>query len=216
MATHPIADSSAKKETLHRVHSLICGPSTSRLPKLYPGDSVSIPTTRALCLVCCAFAARVLDNALLHLTYEGREATFEKIEEWLTIFGKWPMAGQFGGGITSSSTTGGAAAAIPTSLSSSSSSRAANGSRSASRQANAQNGGGVRLAEGSILPPSDGLGGGAGPGGVAGQSLEPSAIGLMTNELVKEMRAESLTVPDGMFEGIAAVLAVLATMDDLL
>ena len=65
-----------------------------------------------------------------------------------------------------------------------------------------------------LIPPESC--GGAGPGGVAGQSLEPSAIGLMTNELVKEMRAESLTVPDGMFEGIAAVLAVLATMDDLL
>lgn len=189
MATHPIADASAKKDTLRRVHALCCGTSTRLLSRLYPDtEDVVAPVTRSLALVCCAFAANVLDNALLHLTYEARETTFQKIEEWMEAFGAWPMASKQGG-ITGS---GPSAAAYS----------GGNGTRSDS--------GGARIAEGSVLPEPDAMGGMPSPGLGGGTSM-----GLSTSDLAREIRSEAAAAPDGMFEGIAAVIAVLARMDSL-
>lgn len=207
MATHPIADSSAKKYTLNRVHTLCCSSPKSRLvpARLYPEESngnISCPTMRSLLLVCCGFAANVLDNALLHLTYETRESTLAKIEEWMDDFGVWPMRG------VGTSNTGGSDGA-------------------------------PRIAEGSVLPDEPHSNGGevlhSGNGSSANgisfsiptngtsssgasasaRSADTASIGIATSELVREIRAEAAGAPDGMFEGIAAVLAVLARMDSL-
>lgn len=223
MATHPIADSTAKKYTLARVHALCCSSPKSRLQsaRLYAEERESkifCPTMRSLLLVCCGFSANVLDNALLHLTYESRELTFSKIEEWLDEFGVWPMAGKYGG-------IGSGGAAGPLSYSSSSSRDSTSG---------------PRIAEGSVLPsdphtdgtgdisangsgngisitiPNGGTSNGSSSGsGNNGDPTSTSAVGIATSELVRELRVEAQSAPDGMFEGIAGVLAVLARMDSL-
>ncbi|PWN23396.1 GPP34-domain-containing protein [Microstroma glucosiphilum] len=217
MATHPVADATAKKETLRRVEALSCGSSSRLPPRIYQeGESIAYPATRALLLVCSAFAANVLDNALLHLTYEAREATFQKIEDWLEVFGQWPMAPKHGG------ISGGAGPAIPVSFSSAD---GAGGSAASStrRTRRAGAGGGPRIAEGSVLPdPADALGAGGGGGGhpgplgAANMIVDPEKIGVATNELVRAMRIEAAGAPEGTYEAVAGVLAVLGRMDSLL
>ncbi|CAO1620288.1 unnamed protein product [Sympodiomycopsis kandeliae] len=221
MATHPVADTSAKKYTLSRVHKLCCSSPKSRLipSSLYSEqEGISFPTMRSLLLVCCGFSANVLDNALLHLTYEVREFTFGKIEEWLEEFGTWPMAPKFGGISNTGSATGNSAAGNQDNV--------------------------PRIAEGSVLPSSDSFGNNDHDSSIKSNSegitftipsngsstnsssnsssrdsnsqLPTANVGIATTELVRELRLEAASAPDGMFEGIAGVLAVLARMDSLL
>ncbi|KAI5987935.1 Golgi phosphoprotein 3-domain-containing protein [Pisolithus marmoratus] len=69
MATHPVADIRSKDAIITRVV-------TSTIPPMqgYGG---------AICLVCAAYAASVLDNALGRLTYEDREAAFQRCDDIL-------------------------------------------------------------------------------------------------------------------------------------
>lgn len=235
MATHPIADAGAKRDTLRRVHTLICstsaggkGASAAQLDRLY-ASGTSLAALRSLVLVCCAFAANVLDNALLHLTYEARESTFQKVENWLEAFGQWPMAQAFGGigsgsggGVVGKGGGGigaGGARGGPSSLSSSSSSSARTAASSGSNSAAASTGG-ARIAEGSVLAEPDPFApdgmssrpGGGGAGGGAGDD----GVGVGTADLVSYIRnQEADEAGDGMLEGIAGVVAVLGRMDSL-
>lgn len=225
MATHPVADATAKRHVLRRVTTLVSGSggggsgstsSASHLTALYgqgagDGDGdVSFAALRSLLLVCCAFAANVLDNALVHLSYEGRETAFQKVEDWLDVFGTWPMAQAVpgaGGAI-------GQGAAM-----------ASNGvtSYSSSAAAKKSSGGGARIAEGSVVtdPAEEGMGGGSsagssGGGGGAAYSEAGAAMGISTADLVRHIRTQEATdAGDEMLEGIAGVLAVLARMDSL-
>lgn len=250
MATHPIADASAKRATLKRIHMLVCGSDTrgrrgdgggtscsspslslgigptsaAKLETLYSfsdSGNVSFPVLRSLVLVSCAFAANVLDNALLHLTYESREAAFQKVEDWLDAFGQWPMAPTFGGGIGAGAGGGNYSSngSVDKSFSRTSS-RAAAASRSTSD-------GPPRIAEGSVLPESDGYGGegilgasggGLGLGGSGGAAyLESNSIGAATQDLIRRIREKEATeAGDAMLEGIAGIISVLARMDSLL
>jgi Golgi phosphoprotein 3 len=95
MATHPVADSSAKDSVLRRVLSLLTSSnSTVHAQTLYREERKPIifATARALCLLCCSFSANVLENALTHLSYDAREAAFQKADDILTEFAQWPMA----------------------------------------------------------------------------------------------------------------------------
>lgn len=95
MATHPVSDSSAKDAVLRRVLSLLTSSnSTVHANLLYREEKKRIlfPTTRALCLLCCSFSANVLENALNHLSYDAREAAFQRADDILTEFAQWPMA----------------------------------------------------------------------------------------------------------------------------
>lgn len=95
MATHPVADTSAKDAVLRRVLSLLTSSnSTIHGHLLYREEKKRIlfPTTRALCLLCCSFSANVLENALTHLSYDAREAAFQKADDVLTDLAQWPMA----------------------------------------------------------------------------------------------------------------------------
>lgn len=109
MATHPVADSGAKDAVLRRVLTLLTSRSGT-LPapsSLYrdEGKAVSAPTTRSLALLCCAFSANVLENALTHLAYDAREAAFQKADDLLADFAQWPMAPRSGAAIGSSVTS---------------------------------------------------------------------------------------------------------------
>jgi Golgi phosphoprotein 3 len=91
MATHPVSDPTFKDDVLKRTLSLLTA-RTAAVPvsSLY-ADTVRYRTVRAVCLVCAAFAANVLENALVHLGYDAREAAFSKCDELLAEFSQWPF-----------------------------------------------------------------------------------------------------------------------------
>lgn len=91
MATHPVSDSTFKDDVLRRTLSILTS-RTVAVPSsdLYSAD-VRYRTLRAVCMVCAAFAANVLENALVHLSYDAREAAFQKCDELLAEFSQWPF-----------------------------------------------------------------------------------------------------------------------------
>ncbi|KAI0945178.1 hypothetical protein AcV7_001787 [Taiwanofungus camphoratus] len=91
MATHPIADVRTKDSIISRVVALLTA-STSAVPSAALGkEGTQCRTMRAVCLVCAAYAASVLDNAFGRLTYEEREAAFQRCDDILAEFACWPF-----------------------------------------------------------------------------------------------------------------------------
>ena len=91
MATHPVSDPTFKDDVLRRTLSLLTS-RTAAVPtsNLY-GDEVRYRTIRAVAMICSAFAANVLENALVHLGYDQRESAFAKADELLADFSQWPF-----------------------------------------------------------------------------------------------------------------------------
>jgi len=91
MATHPVSDGRAKEEVNTRVISLLSS-RTSAIPasSLAKAD-IRYRVTRAVCLVCAAYAASVLENPLQRLPYEAREACVARSDEILGEFSVWPF-----------------------------------------------------------------------------------------------------------------------------
>ena len=109
MATHPVADTATKDAVIKRILVLL----TSQSPTVHPGifyreekKQIVLRMTRTLCLLCCAFAANVLENTLTHLSYEAREAAFQKADDILNEFSQWPMAPKTPGGGVGASLSG--------------------------------------------------------------------------------------------------------------
>lgn len=102
MATHPVSDPTFKDDVLRRVLNLLAA-RTAAVPNssLY-SENVKFRSIRAVCMVCSAFAANVLENALIHLSYDQRELAFSKCDELLQEFSIWP----FGGGNPTSGGSG--------------------------------------------------------------------------------------------------------------
>lgn len=102
MATHPVSDATYKDDVLKRVLGLLTA-RTAAVPQstLYT-PSVRYRTVRAICMICAAFAANVLENALVHLSYDAREAAFSKCDVLLADFSQYPFAGSRGGGSNTS------------------------------------------------------------------------------------------------------------------
>lgn len=93
MATHPmVAESGAKEEVCKRVVSLLTQ-RTAHLPATtYLPDNIVYRHLRTVALVCAAYAANVLENALAALGHESRERAFGKVDEILGEFSQWPFA----------------------------------------------------------------------------------------------------------------------------
>lgn len=90
MATHPVVDSQPKEEIKKRVIGLL----TSRtfvIPntKYYP--DFPLRYLRTVALVGGAYAANVLENALINLGYESREQAFSRSEQLLGEYCEWPF-----------------------------------------------------------------------------------------------------------------------------
>jgi Golgi phosphoprotein 3 len=112
MATHPVADAKAKEDVVRRTLSFLVTktsaiPNEARLP-----PSIRYRTTRAIALCCAAYAANVLENALVRLDYDAREAAFVRCDEILAEFCTWPFGvmGVTGGAVVGGS---GSSAAPP-------------------------------------------------------------------------------------------------------
>jgi Golgi phosphoprotein 3 len=97
MATHPVADVRTKESIVTRVVTLLTSTTTVLPSAALDKEGVQCRVMRAVCLVCAAYTASVLDNAFGRLAYEDREAAFQRCDEILGEFVCWP----FGSGINS-------------------------------------------------------------------------------------------------------------------
>jgi Golgi phosphoprotein 3 len=70
MATHPLADSQVKSALVRRIVDTLLGRG-------------SPPDARTVSLIVAAYAANVLENALSKLTYDQKEAAFQRADEML-------------------------------------------------------------------------------------------------------------------------------------
>lgn len=91
MATHPIADMRTKESIISRLVSLLTFTTTAVPPSALPKEGTQARVSRAVCLAIAAYAASVLDNAFGRLTYEEREAAFQRCDDYLAEFACWPF-----------------------------------------------------------------------------------------------------------------------------
>ncbi|KAI8146734.1 Golgi phosphoprotein 3-domain-containing protein [Fennellomyces sp. T-0311] len=94
MATHPIADTAAKEEIIKRVCTML----VTRVTSSSIDSQSDVPNAylRTVSMICAAYAANVLENALLYLQPDLREQAFNKVDELMNDFSAWPFAGTAG------------------------------------------------------------------------------------------------------------------------
>ncbi|KAF8812097.1 GPP34-domain-containing protein [Phlegmacium glaucopus] len=91
MATHPVADVRTKESIVSRVVTLLTSSTAALPPAALDKEGIQCRVLRAVCLVCTAYTASVLDNAFGKLAYEDREAAFQRCDEILGEFICWPF-----------------------------------------------------------------------------------------------------------------------------
>lgn len=98
MATHPVVDSGAKDEIRKRVRN-VCSNRTVVLPpsQFLPAE-MEFRMLRTISMVCAAYAANVLENALVTMSHEARERAFAHVDELLAEYSQWPFARRAAGG----------------------------------------------------------------------------------------------------------------------
>lgn len=97
MATHPVADGGAKDDIQRRVRNMLTQrtvvlPSSQFLP-----EEMGFRYTRTIAMLCAAYAANVLENALTTLSHEARERAFAQVDELLAEYSQWPFGRRAGG-----------------------------------------------------------------------------------------------------------------------
>ncbi|RMZ88014.1 hypothetical protein DV736_g4756, partial [Chaetothyriales sp. CBS 134916] len=97
MATHPVVDSAAKDEIRKRVRN-VCSNRTVVLPpsQFLPAE-LEFRYLRTITMVCAAYAANVLENALVTMSHESRERAFAQVDELLAEYSQWPFGRKTGG-----------------------------------------------------------------------------------------------------------------------
>ena len=75
MATHPLSDTSVKEEISKRVVDTLLGQGAA-------------PTERTNALICSAYAANVLENALTNLSHSTVEVCFNKVDAMIKKYGQ--------------------------------------------------------------------------------------------------------------------------------
>jgi len=101
MATHPVADTRTKDGVVNRVTALLTARTTTIPAQALDKEGTQARIARGVALVCAAYAASVLDNALSRLGYEEREEAFGRCDDILAEFACWPFgsaSGVVGGG----------------------------------------------------------------------------------------------------------------------
>ncbi len=91
MATHPLADTASKEGIKRRVISILGARTINLQSTPLFSEFVQYRHIRSISLVCGAYAANVLENVLLGLSYDGRDRAFARADELLTQFSEWPF-----------------------------------------------------------------------------------------------------------------------------
>jgi Golgi phosphoprotein 3 len=101
MATHPVADSGAKEEIRRRVRNVLTQRTVVLPGSQFLPENLEFRYVRTIAMVCAAYAANVLENALATLGHEARERAFAQVDELLAAYSQWPFgkpaAGASGG-----------------------------------------------------------------------------------------------------------------------
>jgi len=98
MATHPVADMRTKESIVTRLVTLLTSTTSAVPPTALGKEGTQARAMRAVCLASSAYAASVLDNAFGRLTYEEREAAFQRCDDILAEFASWPFGSSSGSG----------------------------------------------------------------------------------------------------------------------
>jgi len=101
MATHPVADGGAKEEIRRRVRNVLTQRTVVLPGSQFLPENLEFRYVRTIAMVCAAYAANVLENALATLGHEARERAFAQVDELLAEYSQWPfgkrVAGASGG-----------------------------------------------------------------------------------------------------------------------
>src|ERR1700749_2854694 len=97
MATHPVADGGAKEEIRRRVRNVLTQRTVVLPDSPFLPENLEFRYTRTVSMVCAAYAANVLENALATLGHEARERAFAQVDELLAEYSQWPFARRTGG-----------------------------------------------------------------------------------------------------------------------
>ncbi|KAK4991398.1 Vacuolar protein sorting-associated protein 74 [Elasticomyces elasticus] len=97
MATHPVADGGAKDEIRRRVRTLLTNRTVTLPPSQFLPAEMEFRYLRTISMVCAAYAANVLENALTSLGHEARERAFAQVDELLAEYSQWPFGKRAGG-----------------------------------------------------------------------------------------------------------------------
>ncbi|KAJ4320561.1 Vacuolar protein sorting-associated protein 74 [Neodidymelliopsis sp. IMI 364377] len=98
MATHPVAEGAAKDEIRRRVRNLLTNRTVVLPGSQFLPEELEFRVLRTVTMVCAAYAANVLENALTTLGHEARERAFAQVDELLAEYSQWPFARRAGGG----------------------------------------------------------------------------------------------------------------------
>jgi len=96
MATHPVADGGAKDELRKRVRSMLTARTVVLPPSQFLPAEVESRYLRTISMVCAAYAANVLENALSSLGHEARERAFAQVDELLAEYSQFPFGKRAG------------------------------------------------------------------------------------------------------------------------
>ena len=91
MATHPVVDGGAKDELRRRVRSVLTSRTVVLPANPFLPEDMEFRYIRTIAMVCAAYAANVLENALSTLGHEARERAFANVDELLSEFSQWPF-----------------------------------------------------------------------------------------------------------------------------
>jgi len=97
MATHPVADGGAKDEIRRRVRNVLTSRTVVLPASQFLPEEMEFRYLRTITMVCAAYAANVLENALSTLGHEARERAFAQVDELLAEYSQWPFARRAGG-----------------------------------------------------------------------------------------------------------------------
>lgn len=91
MATHPVVDSGAKEEIRRRVRNMLTQRTVVLGTSQWLPENLEFRHLRTVAMVCAAYAANVLENALSTLGHEAREKAFNQTDELLADYSQWPF-----------------------------------------------------------------------------------------------------------------------------
>ncbi|KAI0129034.1 vacuolar protein sorting-associated protein 74 [Xylariales sp. AK1849] len=96
MATHPVADGGAKEEIRRRVRNVLTQRTVVLPTSQFLPENLEFRYIRTISMVCAAYAANVLENALSTLGHEARERAFTQTDELLAEYSQWPFGKKTG------------------------------------------------------------------------------------------------------------------------
>ncbi|KAH6615701.1 vacuolar protein sorting-associated protein 74 [Chaetomium sp. MPI-SDFR-AT-0129] len=91
MATHPVVDSGAKEEIRRRTRNVLTQRTVVLNNSQWLPENLEFRYLRTVAMVCAAYAANVLENALSTLGHEAREKAFNQTDELLADYSQWPF-----------------------------------------------------------------------------------------------------------------------------